>query len=175
VKTCTTCNETKPISEFRKYGGRCRDSLRPLCKVCQREYERGWRSQTKEYRAAARQRRKAKAKEYANQYLSQNRAKYLVAECRRRSARRGLAFDLDQHTPEIQTRIDQGRCELSEVPLKTTMGPMAFDSPSIDRIDPSKGYVYSNIRVVCRAMNCALGDWGEEVLARVVSGWLARR
>jgi hypothetical protein len=55
------------------------------------------------------------------------------------------------------------------------MGPMTFDSPSIDRITPEKGYVYTNVRVISRLMNCALGDWGEETLAAAMLGWLARK
>lgn len=175
MKTCTVCNQTKPLTEFRKYGGRCRDGLRPLCKLCQRAWEKGWRSKTKEYRAAARMKRAEKNRVYAAQYHLKNRAAYLVAECRRRSAKRGFPFDLDQHIPELQRRIDSGRCEMSGIPFKTTMGPMTFDSPSIDRIDPKQGYVLSNVRMVCRLMNCALGDWGEDALEMVMREWLGRK
>lgn len=44
--------------------------------------------------------------------------------------------------------------------------------PSIDRVIPNLGYVYSNIRIVCFGMNAALGDWGEDKFKRLVKGYL---
>jgi hypothetical protein len=104
-----------------------------------------------------------------------NRVKYLVAECRRRSAKKGLSFNLDQYIPELQARLDMGACELSGIPFKQTMGPTTYDSPSLDRINPSEGYLYGNVRIVCYAMNCALGNWGEEALLTILEGWQRRR
>lgn len=42
-------------------------------------------------------------------------------------------------------------------------------SPSLDRIDSSKGYTPENTRVVCFGINALLGKWGDvpaEILAR---------
>lgn len=175
MKTCTVCKQSKPLDEFRTYSGRSVDGRRSLCKVCQREYEKEWRPRRTEARRASRNRRKEKDKAYKIGWLLENRAKYLVAECRRRCARKGLPFDLDAHIGDLQARINAGHCELSGIPFKKTMGPMTFDSPSLDRIAPAKGYIYSNIRVVCHAMNCALGKWGEEILAQVITGWMRKR
>lgn len=54
-------------------------------------------------------------------------------------------------------------------------GGRTWDSPSIDRIDPSGGYTYDNIRIVCHAINCALGTWGEEILGMVTRAWMEHR
>lgn len=128
-----------------------------------------------EYRRQQRQKRARKDREYSRSYIAQNRAKYLVAECRRRCAKKGWAFDLDQHIGEIQARIDAGRCELTGYPLhlKPRKG-RHFDTPSIDRINPQDGYVYDNIRVTCLAANVMLGDWGEEKALAVVRSWMER-
>lgn len=42
--------------------------------------------------------------------------------------------------------------------------------PSVDRIDPTKGYVPGNVRLVCVAVNYAMSDWGEDVLKLVALG-----
>lgn len=39
--------------------------------------------------------------------------------------------------------------------------------PSIDRIDSSKGYTKGNCRIVCCAVNIAMNNYGEDVLARI--------
>jgi len=85
-----------------------------------------------------------------------------------------MEFDLLEHLKEIQERIDAGVCEISGVPFNLREG-RTFDSPSIDRIDPSRGYTYANIRLICHAMNSALGDWGEEKLLAILRMWEVRR
>jgi hypothetical protein len=84
------------------------------------------------------------------------------------------AFDLTQHLEAIQLRIDKGRCELTGLPLRLTHG-LTWDSPSLDRVDPTQGYLYSNIRIVCHAANSALGNWGESVLMQLSKGMAAQR
>jgi len=40
-KACTSCNETKPISDFAKRKG-YKDGINSRCKDCQRKYNRDW-------------------------------------------------------------------------------------------------------------------------------------
>lgn len=39
--------------------------------------------------------------------------------------------------------------------------------PSIDRIDSRKGYVRGNVRIVCFAVNVAIGEWGDAVFLKI--------
>ena len=89
----------------------------------------------------------------------EKRAESLVANCRTRARRRDLAFDLDGMVTEIQRRIDAGKCEVTGALFDLSPG-RKWNSPSIDRIDAKRGYLPNNIRVVCQAMNLAMGDWG---------------
>lgn len=102
------------------------------------------------------------------------RASVLVATVRTRARKRGLEFNLDQFLPELQARIDLGLCEVTGEPFDLSPG-RKFSSPSLDRIDPKKGYTFENTRIVLNLVNAAMGDWGEEVLAEVMTRWLARR
>jgi len=176
TKVCTVCHEDKPLDQYRRYSGRGRFGLRPLCKICQREYEKKWRSNSKEARHEARMKRKDKAAVYSREYRAKNRAKYLVAECRRRCQKHGWEFDLDQHLGELQTRIQEGYCELTGIPLNLeAIRGRPFNTPSLDRIDPKKGYLYENIRIVAFAVNAMLGDWGEEVALEIARAWIRKR
>lgn len=176
TKMCTVCGENKTLDQYRKYSGRGKLGLRPLCKECQRAYERTWRSNSKEARKETRARRRDKAKIYSQEYRVRNRAKYLIAQCRRRSVKQGIEFNLDSYIQEIQTRMDKGFCELTGVPLNlnSIAEKPSFDVPSIDRIDSMKGYVYSNIRIVCFAANAMLGSWGEVLALEMAKSWIAK-
>lgn len=125
------------------------------------------------YKNAAKRRafhRRCKNTAYANnpqkykirvqQYRTENWERVLIANARRRAEKKGLPFDLDKHSMELEQRLRAKVCELSGLPLDRSKhnGPYF---PSLDRIIPSLGYVYSNIRVICFALNTAFGSWGE--------------
>ena len=46
--------------------------------------------------------------------------------------------------------------------------------PSVDRIDPSRGYEPDNIRLVCVAVNYALNEFGETTLRTICQAYLSR-
>lgn len=98
----------------------------------------------------------------------------LICNARNSAKKRSLAFDLDEHKAEIRDRVRAGRCELTGLHFNLA-GGLTYDSPSIDRIEPEQGYVYSNIRIICYGMNAALGRWGEGALRTMVEAWLAQK
>ena len=177
MKTCSVCGASKPLTDFRKYSGATPDGRRPLCKPCQRDYEKNWRNRSGDKLRKARWIRSPKAQAYARKYRAENRAAYLVAECRRRCTKHGIPFDLD--VQQLQTRINAGKCEVSGYALDvrplTERYQRRPDSPSLDRINPKKGYVMSNVRVVCLAVNLALSNWGEAVLLPILKAWMAKK
>jgi hypothetical protein len=109
----------------------------------------------------------------AKSYL-ESRAKHLCWEAARRAKRKAVVFDLSREdVATIQRRIDAGHCELTGLrfELKKRGG---FNAPSIDRINPKQGYTIGNIRIICRALNAALGEWGTGVFQIIVDAWMAR-
>jgi len=121
-----------------------------------------------------RTRNRTQENEYQLNYRRKNRAKDLVRHAKMRSTKRGLPFDLDSHLDKIQERIDNGMCEVTGVQFNLEDG-RTWDSPSLDRAEPGKGYVYSNLRIVCHAANSAMGDWGEQRIVDMAKGILAKR
>jgi hypothetical protein len=103
----------------------------------------------------------------------ERRALCLIATSRTRARKRGMEFSLEQHAGDIQRRIDAGVCELTGVAFDLSPG-RKFNSPSLDRIDPKRGYTHDNVRVVLNLVNAALGDWGEATLRVVMEAWLQK-
>lgn len=46
--------------------------------------------------------------------------------------------------------------------------------PSVDRVDPGRGYERDNVRIVCLLVNYAMSNWGEEPLRRIAERIVAR-
>jgi hypothetical protein len=103
--------------------------------------------------------KRAKDRAYQLKYRKLHRAKDLIRHAKRRAEQKGVPFDLDDYENEIQARINLGTCELTGFRFNLDCG-RTWDSPSLDRINPTEGYVFSNIRVVCHAVNSAMETGG---------------
>ena len=113
-------------------------------------------------------------KEYVNEASRKYRATIkgrvtvLYRFCQRRSKKKKCEFNLTREW--IAEKLENGYCELSgekfsfERPEKTYFNPY---SPSIDRVDSSKGYTQENCRVVLSSVNMALGEWGLEHYVKI--------
>lgn len=146
-KTCRNCEETHDISSYSR--STCStDGFDPLCKKC-----RSIRNKIRR---------------------SKSRASILVTSARDRCIKNGIPFDLSSYVREIQARIDTGVCEISGMSLDHTPG-RKFHTPSVDRIEPSIGYIYSNIRIVCLGINVAMNDWGEEATFAAMKQWVENK
>lgn len=115
---------------------------------------------------------KARVKAYVSS--PKGRERVLWHSAKQRAASKGLEFSLTKAW--IQERLASGRCEVTSLPFnwdsRRRDGAMngAF-SPSIDRRDITKGYTPANCRVVVWALNCALGQWGDEVFTVVAKAY----
>jgi hypothetical protein len=145
-------------------------------KAARAAYDREYRAKNKERKQAYEAQWRAENAEHLKargaKRRIEKRAKCLIAAARVRSRNKGHAFGLNDFSEELQSRIDRGICELSGVSFDLSPGRKP-NSPSLDRINPALGYIPSNVRVICHALNAALGDWGEEALLPIMAGWLA--
>lgn len=79
---------------------------------------------------------------------------------RKRATSRGLAFDIERSDvviPEI--------CPICEEPM---------ERPSLDRVDSSKGYLKSNIAVICTSCN-TVKSFGTAELHRKIADWMDKK
>lgn len=72
----------------------------------------------------------------------------MLERARSRAKRRGIPFNLttlDFHIPS--------RCPILDIPLRPSEGAASDNSPSLDRIDSTKGYVKGNVHVISNLAN----------------------
>lgn len=137
MKYCRDCGELKDASCFTKQVG-VRDGLAPNCKPCANKLRR-----TPAHRA------KMRAK-----YRNPRRWKQVVIGMAKARARRdGMPFDLTTADIPIPSR-----CPVLGIPLVIGAGAMAPNSPTLDRINPNKGYVRGNVAVISWLANKIKGD-----------------
>ena len=173
MKTCSTCNLEKDLSEFHKNKKRA-DGLRHECKSCVKEYwielkarptirfvskvclacgvEKGVDEFDKDvYRKDGLTKRCNKCnKESALKFQRENPKKTLLSGCKARAKKKGLPFDLD-----LEDIIIPEKCPMLGIKLMRNLGQRgpSSSSPSLDRIIPEKGYTKGNVQVISTKAN----------------------
>lgn len=97
-----------------------------------------------------------------------------------RSSRKKIPFDISFDDVVKMYNDQKGLCSLSGLKLVTNelresnkhYYPYA---PSIDKIDPSKGYVLSNIRIVAVIVNLALNQFGDDVFDIMCKSYIEKK
>lgn len=80
------------------------------------------------------------------------RAKVLIAHARLRAGKKGLAFELD--IDWAAKAIISGKCEVTGLAFDLSLtGERNLYGPSLDRVEPSKGYTKENTKVVLFGYN----------------------
>lgn len=132
-KVCNTCDELKPISQYRK---RTHFAWDNKCKSC-------------DHKSDASRLRSCPKRKVAN----------IISSKRHHCKTHGIDFNLTRQW--YQEKIDAGICEVLGIPiyLNTDEGNTAGQyEAQIDRINPKHGYTMNNCRVVCRWFNIAKGE-----------------
>lgn len=157
AKACSKCGEVKSLSEFQ----RTKDGFlgrRADCKSCQAQYKhQRWISG----QTSARRR----SDPVSTQLYMMN------ANAKRRARSKGLPYDIDI---DYLRSIAPSRCPLLGVELQwacnsglSSEGGPSSNSPSLDRIDSSKGYVKGNVVIVSHRANTIKNDATEDELLRI--------
>ena len=99
---------------------------------------------------------------YMREYMWRRRQsrpdRALWARARKRANDRGLRFDVSP-----SDIIIPNTCPVLGIPLRIG-GQRSANSPSLDRIEPARGYVSGNVRVISDRANRLKGDRGLEQL-----------
>lgn len=174
-KMCNCCKRILPLEAFHKGTGKF--GRRSECKeCCKNKYESGDKgSERREYRRLKKieQRSDPNYRELekfrdiekmAND--SNSYKKSILRAAQQRAKIRGLEFNIgleDFEIPEL--------CPLLNIPLHNHVGENTLqdDSPSLDRIDSSKGYIPGNVWVISNKANRAKNNLTLSELQQLVS------
>ncbi len=133
-------------SFFRKHGASWVDS--------DRERTRRWSAENPE-----------SSRKATRRWNAQNPARKLLNQCRNSAKARGRECTITVEM--IEGMLAPMTCSATGLPLTWEHGGDSARNPwapSIDRIDPTKGYVDSNVRVVCVLYNLARNNFPDEAV-----------
>lgn len=97
------------------------------------------------------------------------RAYHMLYNCKKRSEKLGLDFNLTKEW--LIEKLNKGVCEITnerfDFGLPNT--PCYYNpyAPSVDKIDPKKGYTKENCRIVLIAVNFGMNEWGLETYLKI--------
>ena len=93
---------------------------------------------------------------------------YMLSAAKHRAKRDGLVFTLEVHDIVIPTV-----CPVLGIPIAFSTGREKGSSPSLDRVDNTKGYTAENVRVISNRANLLKRD-GTEEEHRAIADYIAR-
>ena len=141
TKYCKSCGEDKPIIDFSRNSS-SKDGLQRVCKICDNARQNARRSINREHTNA--QGREYQAKRRKNFTY---RVQMLVTASKQRASNKNR-----EHSITVQDVLDiyppDGRCPVFGFKLEFNNAGFRETSPSIDRIDSSRGYTKDNIQVI---------------------------
>lgn len=164
---CSRCGEFKEstVANFTT-SPMCRGGITAVCRACAARRLRRWRSEHPEQaarrrdreRVVARERAREKAIKYNERAPYQERARILRSGIRERSKSGVIPADLNIFTVNYLTEWlrRQPACECCGVTFAVARrftGQKCDQSPSLDRIVPSLGYVVGNVALLCWRCN----------------------
>lgn len=82
----------------------------------------------------------------------------MLSAARTRSKQNGMEFNIDISDIEIPDL-----CPILNIPLVFNKGAVRFNSPVLDRIDNSKGYIKGNVAVISHRANSLKNNMGKEI------------
>lgn len=174
MKHCNKCNTTKSLDEFNN-NTKTFDGKRTQCKECDRAYRQG-------YLESGRRAIYTKANpvsyednkrwaisrlvlnpNYYRELRLKNLESFLLNSARHRAKKRGLEFNITKNDITIPDT-----CPVFGTTLYSSKGHVTDNSPTLDRIDNSKGYIKGNIQVISHRANSIKRDATIEELEKII-------
>ena len=139
TKICSKCKIEQPIKNFAK-DNLTKTKIRSQCTQCRGKYR-----QLKH---------------------NINPVKQMFYDAQLRAKKKNLPFDI---TLKWLEQKYTGYCELTGIEFQFANKGKNPNSPSIDRIDSSKGYTKDNVRLIIWRLNEAMSKYGLESLIELVN------
>jgi len=148
LRQCTKCKKWKPIDDFPIDKRAKNPARRKRCIVCSKPA-------------------------YIEPDISRirrlnNQEAYLLTSAKQRAKRKELDLNIDLDDISIPSH-----CPLLGIELVMSGDPSHYNSPTLDRIDPSKGYVKGNVWVISKRANCIKTNATLAEISKVAKGLLA--
>lgn len=187
LRICKKCGQEKELELFTKTKA-CRLGYGHTCRKCSTANSSKWKKQNS-VRIAARRRElyhQTKGKIHRENQLRRQsqtpfrfRCQLLRSGMRNRSQLNKLPYDEKTLTVDylMERLTKDNRCECCKKTLDLGYkenNQFSQISPSIDRVDPKKGYTVDNIAIVCWRCNRIKQDATAEelrVIANFIDGW----
>jgi hypothetical protein len=101
------------------------------------------------------------------------KAKRLLMNKRRECIKKNISFDLDEQW--YYDRLEVG-CALTGLTFKLdSSGKVDSKSPTVDRIDPDKGYIKTNCRMILHCLNAFKGAYTDETMYDIATLLISRK
>jgi hypothetical protein len=133
----------------------------PYTKEKAAEYANAWYHRNKE-RLKADPVRKERNRKSAADWRENNREKAMLSAAKARAKRFGLDFNI-----ELEDIVVPSHCPILSIPLFFSKGLQTENTPALDRIDNSRGYVKGNVCVISHKANRHKADLSLEDIERL--------
>ena len=163
-KVCNTCKKLLPIENYSvnnnlKFGrsNRCKECDKKVWSVYKEaNKERINREYVERYHSDPefREHRLEIVKQVREKRKVEHPEKIILQSAKARAKEKGWDFNLDKSDIIFPTHCPILGIEL----IKGGTGVQTFNSPSIDRIDPKKGYIKGNVRIISLRANMMKND-----------------
>jgi hypothetical protein len=162
TKCCNKCKHYLPFSNFSLNNAKA-DRLSIYCKKCDKEMQEKKRNNSPEKQLEYGRKYQAKRREDFNYRL-----KMLINASKQRATQKGIEHNLTLDEL-ISIYPKDGKCPVFGTPLE--FGTVGFrdNSPSIDKIDPKKGYTLDNVQVLSWRANRLKVDASIEELELLIA------
>lgn len=182
TRICRTCKKEKPLSEFNK-DKRHSSGYATQCKECKRAYDRAryekikndpeFHSKKLQHGKKYRESHKEQIHKYSSEYnmrpevierkatwyqekmskmTIEEKLKLMVKRAKDRAKLKNVEFNITWEDIEY---VDI--CPILEIPLNwgetSNKGGRNIDTPSLDRINPSLGYIKGNVKIISTLAN----------------------
>lgn len=118
-----------------------------------------WRKNNKERVKAQSKAYREEAKDERQKWRDDNKDKLYFLSLKSRAKKKGLDFNLDE-----QDVLGVTSCPVLGFPLVRSVGKPSWNSPSLDRIDNTKGYIKGNVQIMSYLANSMKRDANDEQL-----------
>jgi hypothetical protein len=120
--------------------------------------------------------KKEKQAEWRKEYVQtvRGRALKLINNARSRSVDKGIYIDLPLSW--LEEKLLKNSCEITNMPFDLSPPEdhtRRYNAPSLDRIDKTKGYTVDNTRLVLWVVNCALAEYGTDIILPILKAMVA--